>query len=189
MAFRELPAFAAWRHEGARDGFEVVFMRSGPDGHRVEGHTAAVEEGEAWAVSYSIVAAADWTARSARVVGSSAAGRRELALEGDGAGAWRVDGAAAPQLAGCLDVDLESSAFTNTFPVHRLALGAGDAAAAPAVYVRAAHLGVERLEQRYERVAGTTFEYAAPRFGYAGRLDYDEHGLVMTYPGLAVRAA
>jgi len=193
MAFRDLPSFAAWRHQGARDGFEVVFMRSGPDGHRVEGHTAAVEEGEAWAVRYSIVAAADWTARSARVVGHSASGRRDLTLDGDGAGAWRVDGAAAPELDGCLDVDLESSAFTNAFPVHRLALDIGDAADAPAVYVRALDLSVERLEQRYARVAGAaahaTYEYAAPRFGYAGRLEYDEHGLVLAYPGLAARAA
>jgi hypothetical protein len=192
MAFRALPRFAAWRHQGARDGFEVVFLRSVPNGHRVEGHTAAVEAGDAWAVGYSIVAAADWTTRSARVVGHSASGRRERTLEADGAGAWLVDGSAAPQLDGCLDVDLESSSFTNALPVHRLGLGVGDAADAPAAYVRALDLSVERLEQRYARVADTgaraTYEYAAPRFDYADRLVYDAHGLVLAYPALAVRA-
>jgi hypothetical protein len=193
MALRDLPPVAAWRHRGARDGFEVVFLRSGPDGHRIEGHAAAVEDGEAWAIRYAIVLAADWTTRSAHVIGRSASGERELALEHDGAGAWRVDGAAAPHLDGCLDVDLEASSFTNAFPVHRLGLAIGQGAEAPAAYVRALDLRVERLEQHYERIEdeGTRerYDYSAPRFDYADRLVYDEHGLVLEYPGLAVRAA
>jgi uncharacterized protein len=192
MAFLELPQVAAWRHRDARDGFEVVFMRSGPEGHRVEGHTSAVEEGDAWAVRYSIVLAPDWTTRSAHVVVRSAAGARELTLEGDGAGAWRIDGAAAPHVDGCLDVDLEASVFTNTFPVHRLGLAIGQDATAPAAYVRALDLSVERLEQSYLRVEDDAkrerYDYSAPRFDYADRLVYDEHGLVLDYPGLAARA-
>jgi uncharacterized protein len=189
MVFADFPPFAAWQHRGARDGFEVVFF----EGHRVDGHTAAVEEGEAWGVRYSIELAPDWTTRSARVVARSAAGERELTLEGDGAGAWRIDGAAAPQLDGCLDVDLEASAFTNAFPVHRLGLAIGHDSEAPAVYVRALDVSVERLEQHYVRVAddgqNEQYDYSAPRFDYADRLVYDEHGLVLDYPGLAARVA
>jgi uncharacterized protein len=114
-------------------------------------------------------------------------------LEHDGAGAWRIDGAAAPHLDGCLDVDLEASAFTNAFPVHRLGLAIGEGAEAPAAYVRALDLRVERLEQHYARVeddgSRERYDYAAPRFDYADRLVYDEHGLVLDYPGLALRAA
>jgi uncharacterized protein len=47
-------------------------------------------------------------------------GVRSTVLEADGHGQWKVDGEAAPQLDGCLDVDLEASAFTNALPVHRL---------------------------------------------------------------------
>ena len=49
-----LPAFAAWRHRDARDGFEVVYFDQRDDGLRVEGHTAAVEDGEPFAVRYAI---------------------------------------------------------------------------------------------------------------------------------------
>jgi hypothetical protein len=190
MAFLHFPPFAAWQHRGARDGFEVVFF----DGHRVAGHTAAVEEGEAWAVRYSIELAPDWTTRSARIVGRSGSGEHELALAGDGAGGWRIDGApAAAELDGCLDVDLESSAFTNAFPVRRLGLAIGEAADAPAVYVRALDLRVERLEQRYVRTDDDgprqRYDYSAPRFQYADRLVYDERGLILDYPDLAMRAA
>ncbi len=193
MAFQELPPFAAWRHRDGREGFEVVFLHSCPEGHRFEGHTAAVEDGEAWAVRYSIITDANWVTRSARVVGRSATGRRELRLDGDGAGAWQIDGAPVPEVAGCLDVDLESSSFTNAFPVHRLGLEIGQKAEAPAAYVRALDLTVERLEQRYARTddgsMGQRYDYVARRFAYTGRLDYDAHGLVLDYPGIADRAA
>ena len=75
-----------------------------------------------------------------------------LRAESDGAGHWRVNGVAVEELDGCLDIDLEASACTNTLPIHRLGLGVGQTADAPAVYVRAVDLAVERLEQRYARV-------------------------------------
>ena len=120
---RTRPGCAAWRHLDAREGFEVVFLRAG----RVEGDTAAVEEGKAWAVRYDISVDAGWATRSARVWGRASSGLRELSLEADGAGRWRVDGAPAGHLDGCLDVDLESSSLTNAFPVHRLGLEVGEA--------------------------------------------------------------
>ena len=36
------------------------------------------------------------------------------------------------KLDGCIDVDLKSSCCTNTIPVHRLQLGVGQSADAPA---------------------------------------------------------
>ena len=193
MAFRDLPPTAAWQHRDARDGFEVVFLEPDGTGCRLEGNTAAVEDGEAWTVQYVINLAADWSTRSAHVSGRSFSGSHVLALEADGAGGWLINGSAAPHLAGCLDVDLESSSLTNAFPVHRLALEVGAAADAPAAYVRALDLSVERLEQRYVRLedggSGQRYRYTAPTFGFECQLSYDEHGLVLDYPGIAVRSA
>jgi len=193
MRFSVPPAFAAWQHRDARAGFEVVFLRMDGGGYRVEGATTAAEGGEAWVVQYSIGLDFGWTTRSARIVGRSAAGAFEVSLDGDGAGRWQINGAAAPDLEGCLDVDLESSALTNAFPVHRLGLEIGQHAEAPAVYVRAADLDVERLEQRYVRLDDDQhrqrYGYTAPRFGFECELLYDAYGLVLDYPGIAVRAA
>jgi len=193
MPFSAQSISAAWQHRDARAGFEVVFLHADGVGRRVEGTTTAVEDGKAWIVQYSIALDSAWRARSARVVGRSAAGKREVGLEGDGAGRWRVDGQEAVELDGCLDVDLESSALTNAFPVRRLGLKTGGWAEAPAVYVRAADLAIERLEQRYARLDdgdhGQRYAYAAPRFAFECELSYDAHGLVLEYPGIAVRAA
>lgn len=189
--FGDLPRQAAWRHQEARDGFEVVFFASSQDGYRITGHTAAVEDGQAWTVSYELHVGADWSTRTAKVRGASAAGERHVTIESAGSGHWLVDGVAAPELAGCYDVDLESSAMTNAFPVRRLRLEIGQAADAPAVYVCAADLRAERLEQRYSRLADEDgrqcYDYSAPAFDFAGWLTYDSCGLVTSYPGLAVR--
>ena len=193
MTFAAPPPSAAWRHVEAREGFEIVIIAARADGYRVSGHSCAVEEGEAWAVEYAIELDSAWITRGARVRGRSAGGERELALDADGAGGWRVNGVPDPALGECLDVDLEASAFTNAFPVHRLALAVGAAAEAPAAYVRAVDLRVERLEQRYERMPDVDgrqrFDYVSPAFDFRCVLVYDEHGLVLDYPGIAVRAA
>jgi hypothetical protein len=91
-----------------------------------------------------------------------------------------------------LDVDFESSALTNAFPVHRLLLAPGQAADTPAAYVRAPGLGVERLEQRYVRIDDGTdlqrYDYRSATFDLRCELVYDAAGLVLDYPGIATRA-
>lgn len=180
----DLPRFAAWRFVDAVDGFEVLYPQPG----RLRGHTAAVEDGVAYAVAYELVVDERWRTREARVACDTVEGQRSVLLRSDGAGAWTVDGRPAPHLDGLVDVDLEASVCTNTLPVHRLALAVGEVAATPAVYVRARDLDVRRLDQRYERVDGRTFRYAAEG-GFAATLTYDDAGLVTDYPGLAVRVS
>ena len=192
MDFAPVPATAAWRHRGARDGFEVAYFQVLDQGCRIEGLTTAIEDGVTWAVEYLIDLDAAGATRRARIRGRSAAGSSSALLEADGEGHWLVGGAAAPHLDGCLDVDLESTALTNALPVRRMGLAPGAGAAAPAAYVRAVGLDVERLEQTYLRApdeaARQRYDYAAPVFDFACRIAYDESGLVLDYPGIAIRA-
>ena len=114
-----------------------------------------------------------------------------MRLLGDGTGGWAIDGGPAPLVDGCLDVDVEGSACTNAFPMHRLGLEVGQQADAPAAYVRALDLTVERLEQSYARLEDDDgrrlYDYASPAFGYRAELVYDEFGFVLDYPGIAIR--
>lgn len=192
MSFLPPPATACWLHREARSGFEVAYFRGQEDGWAVDGTTAAVEDTQTWIVTYSIRLDVGWATRSARIMARTAAGLRETLLEVDQTGRWLVDGDPAPHLDGCRDVDLESSAMTNALPVHRLGLAAGRQADAPAAYVRALDLSVDRLEQTYRRIADEgarqRYEYAAPAFDFTSCLVYDESGLVLDYPGVARRA-
>jgi hypothetical protein len=192
VSFLPPPATACWLHREARSGFEVAYFRGQEDGWAVDGTTAAVEDAHTWIVTYSIRLDVAWATRSARIVARTAVGLRETLLEVDQTGRWLVDGDPAPHLDGCRDVDLESSAMTNALPVHRLGLAASGQADAPAAYVRALDLSVDRLEQTYRRIADEgarqRYDYAAPAFDFTSRLVYDESGLVLDYPGVARRA-
>lgn len=192
VSFAPVPATAAWQHLGARAGFEVVYFQPRGGGCHIEGWTTAIEDGGAWAVEYAVQLDATWATRTARVRGRSLAGLCSTLLEADGRGRWLVDGKIAPHLDGCLDVDLESSAMTNALPVRRMSLPVAARAAAPAAYVRAVGLAVERLDQTYARTPGEgtrrCYDYSAPAFDFKCRLVYDESGLVLDYPGIAVRA-
>jgi uncharacterized protein len=190
--FAAPPPTAAWQHRQVRLGFEVVYFDQHNWGCHVHGSTAAVEDGLTWVVEYQIDLDSSWTTRHAEITGRSAAGLGRVLLEADGCGHWKIDGKPAPHLDGCLDVDLESSAMTNALPVHRMALVIGQRAAAPAAYVRAVGFAVERLEQIYVRAADEgdqqRYDYTAPLFDFGCRLVYDQTGLVLDYPGIAVRA-
>ena len=133
--------------------FKLLIFRADDHSITLEGVTAAVEEGRTtWVVDHTIEIDRSWRTRRAAVRGRSLSGPRSTVLEvvdGD----WLVDCLPAPHLDGCADVDLESSAMTNTLPVHRLSLGVDERAEAPAAYVRAVDLSVERLDQTYIRRA------------------------------------
>jgi hypothetical protein len=191
MLFGPLPPSGAWQHVDSRVGLEVAYLEDASGGHRLHGCTTALEQGEPWWVTYEIVCDVDWRTRRAHIAGTSTAGTRSVLLETDGRGTWRINGSTEPALAGCLDVDLESSALTNTLPVHRLALTLGETRPAPAAYVRATGLTVHRLEQTYGRHADDgcrqRYHYTAPAFDFAAQLVYDEAGLILDYPGIARR--
>jgi hypothetical protein len=188
--FRELPDAGSWVHLSVRTGFEVAFFQRMPDGHVVEGTTAAVET-DAWTVTYAIIVDSDWTARKALVTSRTRFGLSMTEIHREVDASWWVNGTRRPDLDGCLDIDLESSAVTNTFPVHRMALAVGESSEAPAVYVRAMDASVERLEQHYRRLPGAQdrqrFRYDAAAFDFSEELTFDASGLILDYPGIAHR--
>ncbi|PRY54869.1 hypothetical protein BCF74_12343 [Knoellia remsis] len=169
----------------------MAFVGHAEDSWTFHGGATALDGDSGWSVRYEIEVGPDWVTRSADVAIVDASGRRQVRLDHDGAGHWRVDGEQRPELDGCLDVDLETSALTNAFPVLRGSPGDGARFAAPAAYVRATGT-VTRLEQTYEAHPRTTddarqFDYAAPEFAFTARIAYDPSGLVLDYPGIARR--
>jgi hypothetical protein len=181
---------ACWRLEGAYDGFEVVRFSSGGQGIVLEGTTVGNERGVPWTIHYMVEVAGDWHVRRGHLTNYAGA---EVRIDTDGAGSWTVDGVPRPELAGCLDLDLEASVVTNTIAVHRLALGVGQHGESAAGYVRTDGLAVERLDQTYLRLPDEDgrlpYRYESPRFGYRASLQFGPDGLVVAYPGIGVRVA
>lgn len=187
-SFAELPERGAWRLAGAHEGFEVVRFRVERDGIFLAGTSVGTQDGVPWDLRYVIELEPSW--RTRRAVIEAGDGRR-VEIARDGAASWIIDGTSDLGFDGCLDLDLEGSVVTNAIPVHRLALAVAERADAPAIYVRAQTLTVERLDQTYARLpdeAGVlVFDYASPRFGYRDRLRFAPDGLVLDYPNIGSR--
>ncbi|TCC07945.1 putative glycolipid-binding domain-containing protein [Kribbella soli] len=187
MELCALPAAASWTHSGARVGFEVLFADAG----RLRGRTSAREDDSIWYVGYEITVGADWSTESVEAVNATISGDHEVALTRFPGDRWTVNGVARPDLDGCRDVDFESSAVTNTLPVHRLAFVPGTTLDVPAAFVQADDLAVVRLEQRYTLTSsderGHVFHYESATFDFECELTFDASGLVLDYPGIAVR--
>ena len=169
----------AFRHLGIRDGFEVVWCMP-PTLFR--GGSTFVEEGAGHHIAYEITLAPDGSTSTATVRSLD----RAVALT-RADGTWLIDGVTRPDLFDCPDVDLESSAVTNALPVARLGLAVGESGRALAAWVRA-DLTVERLEQTYTRLDERRYDYVSHYDGFSAVLEYGDDGLVVDYPGIAVRA-
>lgn len=191
MDFAQLPNGASWKHVGARSGFEIAFFDRVSTGHRLTGRTTAEESAQLWSVGYDVIVDQQWRTVAVTASNLSVDGAHELSLTRGPTGTWIANGEPRPDLDACLDVDFESSAVTNTLPLHRLDFGQGVGLDVPAVFVRADDLRVERLEQRYTFIEATSeqfvFHYESSTFGFACELRYDRAGLVVEYPGIATR--
>ncbi|MDX3006342.1 putative glycolipid-binding domain-containing protein [Kribbella solani] len=187
MYLQPLPPTASWTHTGLRTGFEVLFSA----GTALHGHTSAREGGSAWYVGYQVDVDSGWRTQSVHAVNRTAAGEHTVALARTPDAHWIVDGLHRPDLGGCEDVDFESSAVTNTLPIHRISFTAGTPVEVPAAFVQANDLSVVRIEQRYTLVSSEpgryVFQYESTSFDFECRLTFDGAGLVLDYPGIAVR--
>lgn len=135
--------------------------------------------------NYRICCDKAWRVRSVEV---HAAGGNSLVLTSDGDGHWRDgDGAAQPQLAGCIDVDIAATPFTNTLPLRRLGAALWQRNAIMVVYVPVPALVARRMEQAYTRLPDGRCLYEGPIGEFQAELTLDTDGLVRHYPSLFTR--
>ncbi len=108
-----------------------------------------------------------------------------LHLLADGLGRWSDGhGADISHLAGCIDIDIAPTPFTNTLPIRRLGLNVGRASTIKVAYVSLPDLAVEAVEQRYTRLSENRYLYEGLSTGFRVELDVDDDGIVGDYPGV-----
>ena len=146
------------------------------------------EEQVQWALTYTVTCDANWRTRSVSVV-EYAHGHR-LDLSTDGNGLWRdAHGQLLPDLAGCIDVDIRATPFTNTLPMRRLRWEPGQSAEIAVVFVPMPDLVPRKTMQRYTLLAPGQWRFEALDSGFTAILATDADDLVVDYPGLFRRVS
>jgi hypothetical protein len=163
-------------------GHEVAELRAHGDGWTLEGTALLAHMGRPCRLTYRIECDAAWQTRSVQLSGQLGAQPASLDLARGPDGEWTVDGAAAPTLAGCSDVDLGFSPSTNQLPIRRLRLAPGERAEVRAAWVRFPALTVEVLEQVYTRIGERRYLYESAGGAFRRELDVNDEGFVIDYP-------
>jgi len=163
------------------DGLEHLSLRERDGAISAESVVIGERGGTPYGLRYLIVLGPDWTVRSVEVF---PAGDAPLILASDGAGTWSDGtGARLGALAGCIDVDLAPTPFTNTLPIRRLGLKAGEARDLKVAYVPMPTLTPVAVEQRYTCLEpGRRYRYDGNFRNFSAVLEVDSDGLVIDYP-------
>lgn len=130
---------------------------------------------------YEVTCNAAWQTRRVRI--QQRLGRRSqgLTLRVDRNLCWWQGSRPFLRLRGCEDVDLMVTPITNTLPIRRLQLKIGQSAEVTAAWIRFPELRVQRLSQRYTRLARDRYHYQSDT-GFSTELVVDDFGLVTLYP-------
>jgi uncharacterized protein len=165
-------------------GMQHLVLREGPEEVVAEAVVLDTAEELPFAARFRIVCDGAWRVRSveAGLVGDD----RRVALAADGAGHWR-DGAGRPlpELEGAIDVDVSVTPFTNTLPIRRLNLRAGESADLRVVYIVMPQGSVTLSPQRYTCLSPRRrYRYESLDADFVAEVEVDADGLVVTYPDL-----
>ena len=169
-------------------GLEHLRLRASDGGYIAAGVVLAVDDGIPFRLLYKIKTDSDWRTRKVVLESHTPQGESFKTLRSDGEGRWKGErDADLPDLAGCLDVDISVTPFTNTLVINRLGMQAGQQADVPMAYIKAPQLAVRRTTQRYRcrardaRSGRVTFDNLD---GFTADLPIDADGLVLDYPRL-----
>jgi len=110
--------------------------------------------------------------------------QQALRYESDGNGNWSQSGKDMPEFAGCLDIDISLTPFTNTLPVNRLALGINETSEIKVVYFDLLNQNIRPAHQRYTRLAANTYKFENVPNDFEAVVTVDERGFVVDYPEL-----
>jgi len=182
----------AWERADESGGFSVATRErlEPPDAGWLFHGTEVLVGEQTLSCTFCVVVGPDWVTRRVEVRSVSTVGEAQRRLKVSD-GHWTVDGAARPDLDGCVDVDVAATPLTNTFPIRRLAhLAVGRSVTSAVASVDVPALGVTRVEQTYERLEDrdelAAWRYSDPTQG-GFVLTVDTEGLVVDYKGFARR--
>ncbi len=134
-------------------------------------------------LDYIVSCDSAWRTLSGRVTGWVGEKVIEIDMAVDSASQWKLNGVERPEVAGCIDLDLNFSPSTNLLPLRRLSLAIGQEAKVRAAWLRFPSFALEPLDQLYRRTGEATYRYESAGGTFVAELEVNGAGFVVRYPG------
>jgi uncharacterized protein len=174
-----------WNHRRQGLGLEQLLLSSRSASSVV---LAFDEDAQPFCLRYELSWDEAWNLRTAGLVVQAATGTRSLQLSADGKGRWQGDSEILARLAGCVDIDIWPTPFTNSFPLWRTPLAIGERREYRMAWISTPDLSVLAQPQAYTRVAERQYRFEnLDGSGFSAELTVDADGLVLDYPGFFTR--
>ncbi|HEX8246616.1 MAG TPA: putative glycolipid-binding domain-containing protein [Pyrinomonadaceae bacterium] len=169
-----------WWSSCEEPGLEHLNLKRGGENIVAESVILRVQDGNPFRLSYRIGIDSGWRVREVEV-GLQSGSERQIKLRSDVGG-----GNALPEFAGCFEIDISATPFTNTLPIKRLAPESGESVDISVVYFLVPEMIIKRSEQRYSRLEKDSYRFEEKGLfdGFSADLTFDEDGLVIDYPNL-----
>ncbi|PST83955.1 hypothetical protein C7T94_04215 [Pedobacter yulinensis] len=168
---------------------ERCYIRFRQTGMEVKSTIIGFYQHEIYQANYHLLTGADWIAKKVAIEMHHRGRQDSYNLERMETGEWRSSDGAAPQFAGCIDVDISLTPFTNTLPVKRLGLLPGAAATIRVLYFDLLNGELRPVNQRYTCLSADSYRYENVPKDFEAVVQIDPEGLVTDYPGLFSRTA
>jgi hypothetical protein len=147
------------------------------------GTAVFVDDSRPCRLDYQVWCDPAWQTSSAAVAGWVGYETIALEISVDAARRWWLNGEEWPEVAGCIDVDLNFSPSTNLLPIRRLHLAIGEAAKVKAAWLRFPSFTLEPLDQVYRRISADRYRYESAGGSFVRDLQVTAAGFVTDYPG------
>jgi uncharacterized protein len=169
-------------HRLDHPGHESAYLSFQEGTWRLTGTAVFADHQQPCRLDYGVTCDAQWHTLSGRVTGWIGGTTVDIALSVDAARRWWMNDTACPEVAGCIDLDLNFSPSTNLLPMRRLDLAIGQAAEVQAAWLRFPSFTLEPLVQVYHRLDDATYRYESDGGQFVTELQVNPGGFVIHYP-------
>ena len=114
---------------------------------------------------------------------------QQFKFNGDGKGNWKSEGKTLDEFAGCIDVDIPLTPFTNTLPIKRLNLSKDQTEEIKVIYCDLLEESITAVSQKYTCISNTSYHYENVPNDFEATIKVDNSGFVIYYPSLFIRKA
>jgi len=135
-------------------------------------------------LDYRIVCDLHWHTLSAKVAGWVGNDLIEIGLAVSPNHNWLLNEKDSPEVAGCVDLDLNFSPSTNLLPIRRLDLAVGQEMEVRAAWLRFPSFRLEQLVQLYRRIDETSYRYESAGGKFVTELFVNAEGFATKYPNI-----